>query len=54
MDPDTDLDPTFQLNPDPDMDPVTDLGFDDQNLKKIQVKSFFIIKNAIYLSLGLL
>ncbi len=45
VDPDTDLDPAFQVNRDPDTDPDTIRihGFDDQKLKKkIQLKFFFI------------
>jgi hypothetical protein len=42
LDPDTDLDPAFQVNPDPDTDPNTDTdsdpiqiqGFNEQKLKK--------------------
>jgi hypothetical protein len=59
-DPDTDLDPAFQVNPDPDTDPDTIRihGFDDQKLKKkIQLKffllSFFDQKMPFPLSFGL-
>jgi hypothetical protein len=32
--PDTDPDPTFQVNPDADPDPIRIEGFDDKKLKK--------------------
>jgi hypothetical protein len=66
LNPDPDPDPAFQLTPDPldpdlDQDTIRIQGFDDQTQKlkkKIQLKMcfyflFFLIKNAIYLSLGL-